>query len=81
MKEWEGSPKLRGRISTPGSSIAMQRDFNKLEGWTDRKHVKFSKDKCEVLPWGWKCPLQQHKLGTDCLARSSARGACARGAG
>lgn len=42
--------KLKGRVSTPGSSIAMQRDFNMPEGWTDRTHMKFSQGKCQVLP-------------------------------
>lgn len=59
--------KMTGRVSTLGRSIAMQRNFSKPEGWTDKKHMKFNKDKCQVLPWGWKCPLQQYNLRTDCL--------------
>lgn len=48
--------KPRGRVSTLGSSIAMQKDFNKQRGWTDRKYMKFSKDKCQILPWDGNAP-------------------------
>lgn len=48
--------KPRGRDSTLGSSIAMQKDFNKQRGWTDRKHMKFSKYKCQVPPWDGNAP-------------------------
>lgn len=68
--------KLWGKVSMLRSCIAMQRVF-KPEGWTERKHIRFSTEKCQVLPQGQKCPSWQYKEGTDCLACSSARGAWA----
>lgn len=69
--------KLLGKVSMLRSCIAMQRDFNKPKGWIERKHIIFSKAKCQLLPQGQKRPLWQYQQGTDCLACSSARWAWA----
>lgn len=64
IKRLMANAELWGKVSMLRSCIAMQRDFNKAEGWTERKHIRFSKDKCQVLPQGQKCSLWQYKLGT-----------------
>ena len=36
----------------------IQRDLDRLEEWADRRHIKFSQDKCRVVYLGRKSPLQ-----------------------
>jgi len=38
-----------------------------------RNPVKFNKDMCKILYVERKSPLHQYRLGTDCLASSSAK--------
>lgn len=61
--------KLWGKVYMLRICIAVQRGFNKPEGWIERKHIRFSKEKCQLLPQGQKHPLWQHKQGADCLLK------------
>lgn len=59
--------KLWGKVSMLRGCIAMQRGFKNPEGWTERKHIIFRKDKdgkvpCGSTNWGrtaWLIALQE----------------------
>ncbi|KAK4832850.1 hypothetical protein QYF61_025870 [Mycteria americana] len=49
-------------------SLQMMKDLDKLEEWSNRSFLKFSKGKCFVLHLEHNSPMQQHRLGTDWLS-------------
>ena len=46
--------------------------FNRLEKCAQRKLMKFSKGKCQVLPLGRNNPMHQYRLGAEGLESSLA---------
>jgi len=50
----------------------IQKDLDKLDEWSDRSFLKFSKGKCFILRLEQHRPMQQHRLGTDWLSGSLA---------
>jgi len=53
--KFAGDTKLVGTIDLHEGRTAIQRDFKSLEEWSDSK---FNTDKCKVLKWEGKAPLE-----------------------
>ncbi|TRZ26650.1 hypothetical protein HGM15179_000421 [Zosterops borbonicus] len=58
----------------PECCAALQKDFDRLERWAERNHLKFNKGKCRVLHLGKNNPLYQHRLEADLLESSCEEG-------
>ncbi|KAJ7405909.1 hypothetical protein WISP_136854 [Willisornis vidua] len=63
---------LGGVVDTPECCVALQKDFDRLEKWTEKNCLKFHKGKCRVLHLGKNNSKHQHRLGTNLLESSSA---------
>lgn len=50
---FEGDTEVMGTVNMHEGRMAIQRDLESLEEWSDRE---FNKDKCKVLKWGRKGP-------------------------
>lgn len=46
LSEAEDGTELGGVVDRPGGCAAIQRNFGRLEKWTDRKLTTFNKRKC-----------------------------------
>lgn len=44
---------------------AIQKDFSRLEKWTDMNHMKFNNGKWKSLHLGWNNPMHQQRLGSS----------------
>lgn len=47
--------------------MALQRDLDRLEGWTITNHMKFSKIKCQILYLGQGSPGSIYRLRDERL--------------
>ena len=61
-----------GVADTPKSCAAIECDLDRLESWTQRNLMKFSKCKCRVLYLRSNNPMHQYRLRADLLKSSSA---------
>ena len=61
-----------GVADKPDSCDAIQRALNRLEKWTERNLIKFSKGKCKDLPLERSSLMHKYMLGANWLERSFA---------
>lgn len=61
--------KLEGKVDTAETrkNQLRKRELSRLEDWTNKKWVKFNKDKCKAWHVGWNKPMQPHRLGSHQL--------------
>ena len=64
--------KLEGGFDTTDSCSVIQRNLNRLEKWANRNLMKFSKEKCLVLPLGRNKTMHQDRLWAYWLESSLA---------
>lgn len=58
-------------LSTNEDQAAIQMDLNRLEGWSERNLMKFSKDKFRVLHLGRNNPKHLYRLRAVLLERET----------
>lgn len=63
--------KRERKVSTLENRVAIQRDLDRLDLWSNTKPLIFSKYKGQVLYLGMRISLHQYRLGIDCLGSSS----------
>ena len=59
--------KLGGVVDRLDGCAAFQRDLDRVEKWTKRNLMEFSKGKCEVLPLGRNNPRHCNKLPREAV--------------
>ncbi|KAJ7400656.1 rna-directed dna polymerase from mobile element jockey-like [Pitangus sulphuratus] len=64
--------KLGGVTNNPEGCVALQKNINRLQRWTEKNSLKFNKGKCRVLHLGRNNPMHQYRLGVELLESSSA---------
>lgn len=72
LAEFADDGKLCIALETLENRAVIQKDLDKLQEWSDRSFLKFSKGKCFILLLEQSNPLKQHNLGTDGLSGSLA---------
>lgn len=65
LSNFAGDTKLRRVADIPDGCAASQRDLDRLEKWTKRNLIKFSKKKCKILHLRNNNPRHRHMLGTE----------------
>lgn len=61
LSNFANDTELIGGVDTPDTCASIQRDFEKLENWTN-EHVKCNKEKSKVLHLGRKKSRHQDTL-------------------
>ncbi|GAB0182112.1 cAMP-dependent protein kinase inhibitor alpha [Grus japonensis] len=72
LSKFAGNSKLGVVSDTPEGHAAIQRDLDRLEKWANRKVMKFTKEKCEILHLRRNNPKQQYVLEANHLESSFA---------
>ncbi|RMC14107.1 hypothetical protein DUI87_09196 [Hirundo rustica rustica] len=67
LSKFADNRKLGGAANTPECCAALQKGFDRLERWTERK---FSEGKCRVLHLGRSNHMDRHRLGIGLLESS-----------
>lgn len=70
LSKFTGDTKLGEVADTPEVCASIQRDFDRLEKFTDSNLTEFNKGKCQLCPWGGI--TLGHTLVTNWLESSSA---------
>ncbi|RMC18588.1 hypothetical protein DUI87_04480 [Hirundo rustica rustica] len=67
LRKFTDDAKLGGSLDSLEGRKALQRDLNKLEGWTITNHVEFSKAKCRIRHLGLGNSECTDRLGNEVL--------------
>ena len=70
LSKFAEDTKPGGVSDAPEDCATIQRDLNRLEKWSDRNLMKFSKKKCRVLHLDRNNSKNRHVLGATQLERS-----------
>ncbi|KAJ7416058.1 rna-directed dna polymerase from mobile element jockey-like [Pitangus sulphuratus] len=60
-----------GAVDSLEGREGLQRDLSKLEHWAITNHMKFNKEKCQILRMGWGNPGCLCRVGNEMLESST----------